>query len=931
MSEIHPDLYVQVLQCRDLFDENENEIKGNLRSELDYFCTVQLDRHQLQTCYKPSTNLLWEEEFLFLVPNSLPDLRIQICSIPQSSNRKKELKIAKLKIPLDTLLDEKPKTEWYPLKFFDQPNSKSTNKPALLLKIHFAFKRLLCNDNFKLLNTFLNVVHSGDRKNLALILIKVLIQYNVAIPFICHTIEYEVENTRTHQNLFRTDSLATRLMGFMAHEVGIQYLNYVLKKNIKQTMKISDKLEIDKNRYKKIENYEKTIKLIEKYSQKYLDTIFESHNAMPTEFLEICKQLKVSVSKKFPKNEVSAISSFLFLRFIAPEIILPRKTLSPNTQLKHHQSFNLRLFGKIFLGFVNGRDVALKDPKLKPLRKWAEMNFEDYKNFIHTVSSGKSRIINKNQKKSAKTKNVVQFKYLLDLYKFLKKYFDKIDTILFVPSEEEKEGTSFHHFLQFDDPAVNLAMILNEFQEPPKRQYQKLHDIPIKKLLQVKAMKLRKTETIELLENFDVDQGILNFKIKFNGQPRKAKIIAQELISLFKQLYEKYFIPDETEKKVGSEKSENSKSKGKESSNNDEETENEKSLLEFLQDSEDIEKEKEKEKEKEREKEKEKEKEKKKKENIKIQLPIFKITNQSDRRILEYFPINWKLISKDKLFTQITELLGELKGVKLNLLNISELITFWINISNSLMVHSCIYNQSPPQNVYHLTKYNSDYKYLIDGNLYSRDDIIHGCLFGGKKYFGKQDPRYKYIIPKEYQSSYFYFAVTDLQKRSPELFCYNSSLIDKQLLFVSNKFLSKSIQFQSQKNDNQIDIILPVLVKYSLKSFGEPDSKILNFIISTLKITNPGLMSKLIQTLKKNYKIKFLDINFPNVIEKNEFPKNIAFQVNKINSTIDTNNEFTLLKNDSNQVKFRIIPPKQSLLQSILPIYNIKNNNSSNK
>ena len=74
---------------------------------------------------------------------------------------------------------------------------------------------------------------------------------------------------------------------------------------------------------------------------------------------------------------------------------------------------------------------------------------------------------------------------------------------------------------------------------------------------------------------------------------------------------------------------------------------------------------------------------------------------------------------------------GELQRADLSSLNRDELMAFFINIYNALVIHATVAFGTPTRTIERLSFFKGSY-YLIDGQRFSADDIEHGVLRGNK-------------------------------------------------------------------------------------------------------------------------------------------------------------------------------------------------------
>ncbi|KAJ6233105.1 ras gtpase-activating protein [Anaeramoeba flamelloides] len=713
--------------------------------------------------------------------------------------------------------------------------------PQIKLKIHIAytkvmrdslkevkfrqgFKKLvqfISKENFKILSHFSHVVHSGDADKVAQTLLSVLREHDLSIKFLNCSINREVQQTRTPQQLFRVNSIATKMMTYTSQSKGLDWLTSIIKKPCQEVIKYDGILCLNQRRVRDPEVLQKHLEFTKKILNKFLGNVFNSIDRMPIEFRKICQQLKKSVKKKFPNHTGVTIAGFIFLRYLCPSIISPDRSIFLEEKITGISRKNLVFFAKIIQTFANKMALGLKDKSLTILKPWQEKANAQLEKFFEQISDP---II---EKKEVNSDEIVEryhapFKLLLELRKYLLKYFDKIDAILLKDKKDDgKNQSSISNFLQSDDPSTELIITLNKLQPPNNQRFQKQHDIPYEELKKKRAIKIKKEEEMMDYLKETEDFGCLNKEYEiYENEIRPATVIAEELLIFFRKLYRKYQIIKENEEK--DEKDEGKKTENEENEGN--ETSN----------------------------------------NLKQKKGVFRGIGKSKKsknlEKLIYPNIDWKNIENDTEYQEFVEKTGELKKCKLDNLNCSEKLAFWINISNLLMIHSCIVNKEAPDNIFNLNQLNGNYSYLIDGNRYSRDDITQGVFIRSQKYFHRGDPRLSQVLPEGGLINYIYFAISDIQLHSPEVFVYHADQIDRELVAACHHFLLRKLSVQGLKTKNA-KLILPTLFRWNKNAFGGSDSKIVDFILSTLGVVNSSLYKHILQLKKDGFEMEYRDLD----------------------------------------------------------------------
>ncbi|KAJ6241095.1 ras gtpase-activating protein [Anaeramoeba flamelloides] len=886
----HPELFVQVFEVSNV--PTDPVIKYPQPRPVLYSLVIRVGSRSIKLPPKPIDQLKWDDQVLFLITNMKATLTIKLIQhiiAPVQTNSKnrlllkkkgfknKVISIASINVKISSLIDElvrdltiKMTPSSYKFEFKEFPKvklqlhlshlkAKLETKKEMEYRKHFnELVELFIRDDYQILETFTDVVHSGLAEKVSQTIVNILREHGREIEFLNKTIDREVMKTRTPQQLFRVNSISTKMMSYISQTTGLEWLTSVIKSPVEETINFPEMLSLNKritqgDKFKKFLNF--TIKILENI----LNNVFNSINQMPIEFRKICYQLNLSVKKKFPKNSDISIAGFIFLRYVCPAIINPSRSIFLEQRISGISRKNLVYFAKIIQTFANKIQMGLKDRNLAPLKPWQERFQPKFGKFVEEVSAPTNNK-NENEKKKNKKKdinttintnddeeenNLAPFKSLIDLRNYFLKFFNKIDTILL----DKTEKTTFLSFLTAKDPSTELIIVLNELKPPPKKKYIKLHKVSSEEIKKKKAMIIVKHEDVFDYFKEAEEYGILNIEYEPQENDNISPIkLAQEMINFFRGVYRKHQAVDELINTSENSQDETSQDEKKtkmikeEGTNRGKNIERKKDQIGDNHPS-----------------------KKKKVSNVFSELKkkqsfrSNKQTKSLSGQKLKYPTIDWNLVEKDESYQKFIQTLGRLKKVNTENLNFSEKLSFWINISNSLLIHSCIFNKSSPETFYHLNQINSQFRYMIGNNYYSRDDITQGILRISQKYFNRNDPRINSTLESGVFLPYIHFALSDLQIASPEIYTYEPNSIDQELFFAANTYLTENISIQ-KLDQMKTKLILPKLFQWNKASFGSDDLKVLNFILSTVSVSNPNLYQKIIKVTENDFMIEYKNI-----------------------------------------------------------------------
>ncbi|KAJ5069183.1 ras gtpase-activating protein [Anaeramoeba ignava] len=796
MNEV-PQLYIQIIRVH---VQEPTLVYPNV------FVTVKFQRHKLKTTPKQTLEPKWNESFLFFVKNNNS---VIILKLWNRLNSKKEIRLGKVNIPLNSLTNEEPvekSFDFLPLK----KKNKDTPIGRIYVKLHYTYSKvrlydtqreiqwrkslpelidLICGNNFEILNALTDVIQSGDIDKLTETLITILYPFGKAVSFIKNAIEREIANTSSPHQLFRTNSISTKAMSTLCMIICKDYLSKTLKIPIQEVLKIDKIFELDPVLIKPNDSIDENFRLIKTYISRFISSIVSSKKNMPLEIIDIASFLRQSVRKKFPENEMISVAGFIFLRLLSPAIINPQAYEVINDPPNQISRKNLIWIAKIIQIIANRTGFSVKDFLLLPLQEFHDLKLPLIEEFQKQVSLPLQKEYKPTLEKDPET---ILFSDIVNLINFLNQNLYKIETVLSPPETEDpnktgEKGSSLFSFLSETDKVTQFAIVLNEFGIPPERAFHKFHTISNEVIQKRKAMKITEAKPGRLSSEETKDEeliGLLNNESVFSSEPRDPETVSEILAETLRELFYNT-MSTKTELVINS------------------------------------------------------------KPNTNV---VSKKSNANSGKGLFVYPFwNWIDLQKNSKYLEFTQVgIGELKLIDPQKIPNINRLGFWLNIYNILFVHSCVENQGPPQSAYQLKRFMSENKYKIGNCVYSLDDIFQGVLHGNHKNF----------------STNRYFKKKTDPLTGPAFYVFHRDSTEKEL-FRSAQFL---IENYGQIKDTTQDpsVSLPTFFKYHRSDFGKKEEELIDFILSVLEITESSLYLKLKNLTHSllNYEIKYKDIVF---------------------------------------------------------------------
>ena len=208
------------------------------------------------------------------------------------------------------------------------------------------------------------------------------------MPLITHFIQREIDSTIHANTLFRTNTMATKLMSSFAKIAGGNYLRKLLYPIILFIIEQDFVIEIDeKKRKENSPPINEQVENLLKITQQFFDHIIQQISLVPVMFRRICHCLYEFVRSKFEDdNQYHGIGGFIFLRFICPAIVAPDAFSIIKTKLSAGVRRTLVLISKVLQNLANGIKHA-KEEYMIPTNIFVENNEHIIQDFFHRLAS----------------------------------------------------------------------------------------------------------------------------------------------------------------------------------------------------------------------------------------------------------------------------------------------------------------------------------------------------------------------------------------------------------------------------------------------------------------------------------------------------------------------------------------------------------------
>ena len=181
---------------------------------------------------------------------------------------------------------------------------------------------------------------------------------------------YEIGQTPSSEQLFRTDSMTTKLMKASSKLLGSLWLYDALQSPIQAICTANASIEVDPSKLEPgAANLEQNMAALSASCKDILGAVLGSFNKVPAPIQELIRLIAAVVSTKFPESKIQAISGYVFLRFFGPGISAP-EAFGIGVEPQPNAKRTLILVAKIIQTIANG--ATIREDFLKPLVPWIE-------------------------------------------------------------------------------------------------------------------------------------------------------------------------------------------------------------------------------------------------------------------------------------------------------------------------------------------------------------------------------------------------------------------------------------------------------------------------------------------------------------------------------------------------------------------------------
>lgn len=217
-----------------------------------------------------------------------------------------------------------------------------------------------------LTTALVEVCPATDLDDVASLLFTIFESRNQTLRLLKTVIEMEVYRTDSAANLFRRNSIATKLITVYAKTNGTDFLHKIFEPVWAPIESENKMYEVDPAKVDDIGNVSENKENVRWATSLFLDAIFQASDAVPIALKNICAFLTASVTSAFPDAKINVVmGGFFFLRFVCPAVAAPTLNCQPGVDVRNVRR-GCVLISKIIQNMSNevafgGKEVHMKE------------------------------------------------------------------------------------------------------------------------------------------------------------------------------------------------------------------------------------------------------------------------------------------------------------------------------------------------------------------------------------------------------------------------------------------------------------------------------------------------------------------------------------------------------------------------------------------
>ncbi|KAJ5073221.1 ras gtpase-activating protein [Anaeramoeba ignava] len=214
--------------------------------------------------------------------------------------------------------------------------------------------KIISHEDLQMIDTISNEMNNmNNTEDIAENLIKVFRSQHLLLELLKFSILNEISETDFSANLFRRNTLATKLLTSFGKMYGKNYIAMILAFPLSQLIQEQKSLEIDPNKIEEVSEIETNQENLKSQVRYLLEYIITKPDLCPKSLQEICHFLRARVSQKFPEMGTRTVGGFIFLRLLCPSLTNPKELGITEANMDSNYQRNLIQLSKVVQAISN--------------------------------------------------------------------------------------------------------------------------------------------------------------------------------------------------------------------------------------------------------------------------------------------------------------------------------------------------------------------------------------------------------------------------------------------------------------------------------------------------------------------------------------------------------------------------------------------------
>lgn len=242
-------------------------------------------------------------------------------------------------------------------------------------------EQMLVEQDLKLVSTICELTQITEADKVAKALVIIFQSHTKVLSLLEKFIVDEVAATENAGNLFRSNSMVSKMFKFYSRLIGLPYLYETIGPEITQLVAEQIGLEVDPEKMEDGADLDEMRWTLMAQSQKILKEILNSSEKCPSEFRQLFVHIEKAVRGRYPENVRTTIGGFIFLRFFCPAVSSPEAYGILDDPPSASSRRLLILITKVLQNLSNDVEFGAKEPYMTKMNDFVQANREKLSKF----------------------------------------------------------------------------------------------------------------------------------------------------------------------------------------------------------------------------------------------------------------------------------------------------------------------------------------------------------------------------------------------------------------------------------------------------------------------------------------------------------------------------------------------------------------------